>query len=64
VSGVANLGDKSYLVTAQANSRTLYGNSLLAQTSALHLFGVRPTPVSMQMMPATAWGVAEPIYQS
>ena len=29
---------------------------LLDQTSALHLFEVRSTPLLMRMMPATAWG--------
>jgi len=44
--------------------RTLAIKVLLDQTSALHLFEVRSTPWSMQMMPSTAWGVAEPIYRS
>jgi hypothetical protein len=39
---------------------------LVGQTSALHLFEVRSTPLLMRMMPSMAWGrcVAEPIYQS
>jgi hypothetical protein len=40
------------------------GESLLHQTSALHLLEVRSTPLLIRMMPSMAWGVAEPAYRS
>ena len=52
------------VAAGQEACRTVATKVLLDQTSALHLFGVRSSPLSMKMMPATAWGVAGAIYRS